>query len=487
MEGEKDKINNKITDMKTSLRWTLLAMGAFLFQSNVVAEDQIITFTTQKSVGDTVTLVVNDKASVSVDWGDASPVSYGPGETVSGEVKGPTLTVTGDAFFTSFSCEDAGVTSIDLSLATDLRALYCGHNALTALDVTKNTALTDLDCSYNQLKAINTQKNTKLVYLNCIANEITSFSSVFYNKSLETLLISNNAATTLTSGIKAVKTLWCDENRLKTLTLTQATTMEQFVANDNALTSVNMGGKALLQSVLLDNNNLESLDLSRATTLTTLSCAGNKLSLIDYGTENTGKFNYINCSDNNLRCNSFLGRSRVTDYATNYIYAPQADINVGTVVLTEDTIDLTDTYKNAEGRTVAASYEVYAKDGTALVKGTDWRLISSKKIQFLLTRGDSVKLRVSSKSYPDLVLSSNYFSVKDGSEVSIHSVRQAAGRGLVIRATDNGVRLTAETSRMVRVYSPEGAFVWKGLVTPQGVDLTLPKGVYIINSIKVKI
>ena len=70
-------------------------------------------------------------------------------------------------------CQGNKLTSLDVSKNTKLVNLYCGYNQLTELDVSNNPLLTGLGCSNNQISNLNLENNTKLNHLSCHDNPIT--------------------------------------------------------------------------------------------------------------------------------------------------------------------------------------------------------------------------------------------------------------------------------------------------------------------------
>ena len=69
----------------------------------------------------------------------------------SGEI---TLTATGDAQLTYLHCNNAQLTSLDVTKCLDLDVLSCYNNQLTELNLTNCTALNYLDCYSNQLTVL---------------------------------------------------------------------------------------------------------------------------------------------------------------------------------------------------------------------------------------------------------------------------------------------------------------------------------------------
>ena len=71
-------------------------------------------------------------------------------------------------------CSNMGLTSLDVTHNTQLVRLTCSNNRLTTLDLSKNTELERLFCDGNQLEPIDLSKNTKLNYIECSGNGMTA-------------------------------------------------------------------------------------------------------------------------------------------------------------------------------------------------------------------------------------------------------------------------------------------------------------------------
>ena len=66
----------------------------------------------------------------------------------------------------AFSCAATPINELDLSHNPELQTLSCYETAITTLDISHNPMLTDLDCSNNALEAIDISKNINLMSLN---------------------------------------------------------------------------------------------------------------------------------------------------------------------------------------------------------------------------------------------------------------------------------------------------------------------------------
>ena len=212
----------------------------------------VITFTTAKAVGETVTLYMYyTGAAPTLSGLDGTPKS---GTVVTYTLTSQTVTIRGDV--TRLYCNGNQLTTLDVSKNTALKSLGCSFNQLTALDVSKNTALTGLYCSENQLTALDLSHNTALAWLYCSDNQLTAFD------------LSHNTA---------LMTLDCSNNQLTVLDLSHNTALTECSCSENQLTVLDVSKNTALTKLFCYGNQLTALDLSKNTALTWLRCYGNQI------------------------------------------------------------------------------------------------------------------------------------------------------------------------------------------------------------------
>lgn len=106
---------------------------------------------------------------------------------------------------------------------------------------------------------------------------------------ITTLYVSGNpfnssATITNLSGVEyftSLEELWCGENQLTTLNLSQNTELTKLYCSNNQLTSLDVGGCIKLRELLCWDNQLTTLDVSRNRALINLSCFSNQLTSLD--------------------------------------------------------------------------------------------------------------------------------------------------------------------------------------------------------------
>jgi Leucine-rich repeat (LRR) protein len=150
-----------------------------------------------------------------------------------------------------------GDTEIQVSEATAFNGtMFCDEIGISNLTgIQAFTALTYLWCSDNQLTSLDVSQNTALTYLWCSDNQLTSLD------------VSQNTALT---------TLGCDANQLTSLDVSQNTALTILICGVNQLTSLNVSQNTALTYLWCSDNQLTSLNVSQNTALTILYCDENK-------------------------------------------------------------------------------------------------------------------------------------------------------------------------------------------------------------------
>ena len=140
--------------------------------------------------------------------------------------------------------------------------IYCYDlNISNLTGIEAFTALTKLYCYNNQLDSLDVSQNTALIYLYCFGNQLTSLD------------VSQNTALT---------SLLCLDNQLDSLDVSQNTALIRLECESNQLTSLNV---------------------SQNTALTYLWCESNQLSSLDVRNGNNTNFVYFSATNNpNLYC-----------------------------------------------------------------------------------------------------------------------------------------------------------------------------------------
>ncbi len=183
-----------------------------------------ITLTTNKKVGETITLRFH-RENTPTDVIGATKISEeefdmdGGGLLESGVVDfvykltSQTVVIKGDIPY--IRCRENGLTGLDVSRNPSLKLLQCDNNQLTTLNVSNNPELEYLTCAFNQLTQLDMTKNTKLEWLACASNNLTTLD-VSKNSELGILSCSNNKLTSLdVSKNTGLYNLICFNNKIK--------------------------------------------------------------------------------------------------------------------------------------------------------------------------------------------------------------------------------------------------------------------------------
>ena len=180
-----------------------------------------------------------------------------------------------------------------------VKKINCSNKGITNLKgIEYFTSLNILWCTDNQLTALDVSENTALTKLNCCFNKLTSLD-VSKNTALTILECNANRLTSLdVSKNTALTELNCSVNKLTALDVSKNTALTELYCNDNQLTSLDVSKNTALISLSCVCNQLTSLDVSKNTALTKLNCSINKLTALDVS-KNTA-LTKLNCSINKL-------------------------------------------------------------------------------------------------------------------------------------------------------------------------------------------
>ncbi len=289
------------------------------------------------------------------------------------------LDITQNISLTYLYCSINQLTNLDTSLNTALEYLFCDYNQLVSLDVSQNTTLIELQCFNNQLTSLNVKNgnNTSITNFNstvnpnltCIEVDNTAWSTTnwtnidpassfsdncyyfetyvpddnfeayleangmgngianddyvltanintvtFLNISaqnianitgiedfiaLEILFCSNNLLTNIDiSQNTALTNLWCDNNSLTSLDVSQNLALTELICGNNQLTSLNVSVNSSLSYLDAEMNQITHLDLAQNTALTYLNCQFNQLIRLDVRNGNNTNVTYFNAMVN---------------------------------------------------------------------------------------------------------------------------------------------------------------------------------------------
>ena len=213
-----------------------------------------------------------------------------------------------------------------------VKKINCSNKGITNLKgIEYFTSLNILWCTDNQLTALDVSENTALTKLNCCFNKLTSLD-VSKNTALTELNCSVNKLTALdVSKNTALTELYCNDNQLTSLNVSKNTALISLSCVCNQLTSLDVSKNTALTKLNCSINKLTSLDVSKNTALTKLNCSINKLTALDVSKNMA--LTELYCNDNQL---TSLDLSN-----TNIMNDPNCGNNIYQIVVDNDpTFDL---------------------------------------------------------------------------------------------------------------------------------------------------
>ena len=144
----------------------------------------------------------------------------------------------------------------DEEIAAVTRLIATQKNITSLKGIEFFTALTKLYCANNQLTSLDVSNNTKLESLSCDNNQLTSLDL---------------------SKITALVQLFCYNNQLTSLDVSKNTALVQLWCFNNQLTALDVSKNTALEELYCYENQLTSLDVSKNTALTELACFNNQI------------------------------------------------------------------------------------------------------------------------------------------------------------------------------------------------------------------
>lgn len=222
-----------------------------------------ITFTTNKNVGEEITLEFKTAEGTTVEDITVEGATFvKDGQTTSEGLTVKTYALTAQTVkilgdLTTLICNNNGITSIDIS-HSKLVNLYCGQNSITELNTNGNNNLSTLTCGNNQLTALDVSTNSELTYLNCNYNKISTLNLPQNNK---------------------LSLLACAYNNLKELNVSNFNELVDLSCSRNELEKLTIKNNPKLYRVRFFNTKISQLDFSNNPKLATLETFSNNLSL----------------------------------------------------------------------------------------------------------------------------------------------------------------------------------------------------------------
>lgn len=153
--------------------------------------------------------------------------------------------------------------------------------------------LTKLWCYNNQLTNLDLSQNTALVDLQCDSNQLTNLD------------LTNNVA---------LKILSCHINKLTTLNVNKNIALKILYCYENQLTDINVSKNLALEKFYCSLNKLTNLDLSNNIALKSLVCNWNQLSSLNIKNGNNAALQTMNAKGNPNLCIQVDNTSNANSY-----------------------------------------------------------------------------------------------------------------------------------------------------------------------------
>lgn len=176
-----------------------------------------------------------------------------------------------------------------------------------------------LYCSNNLVSNLDLSQNIHLEHIECGGNQMTEILPGS-NSQLKRFYCDNNLLTTLDLGnCPSIYSLDCKNNELNILDLSHNTSLEFLNCSSNQLTSLDISNNANLSSLDCSHNQLTTLDLSQNTNLNSLNYGWNQIGPIDL--TNNIRLEGITCAGNGLNNLDFIPNLNIgyLNYADNNV------------------------------------------------------------------------------------------------------------------------------------------------------------------------
>ncbi|MFH2142016.1 MAG: T9SS type A sorting domain-containing protein [Bacteroidota bacterium] len=190
--------------------------------------------------------------------------------------------------------------------------------------------ITGLYCWNNQLTTLDVSNNTALNVLRCDENQLTALD-VNNNTALTELGCGLNLLTILDiSNNTALKILWCNGNQLSSIDVSNNVSLNDFQCSYNPLNTLNVSNNTALVQLNCDENQLTTLDISNNTALTNLSCIDNQLNSIDVS--NNTALEGLNCGGNQFTSINLSNNISLSIFGCSYSQLTTLDLSNNTAL-----------------------------------------------------------------------------------------------------------------------------------------------------------
>lgn len=323
-----------------------------------------ISFVTSMEAGKNITLSLNSRDGVRVDWGGhIKDYPYGGALTLGYEISGNEIKIwpmSEDDHITNFSCRNAGITSIALdapglvnlrltdnlldsiniekcpvletlnlkgnkifsfnTASATIKNLDLSRNALEKLRIAGFTALESLDVSVNSLRYpvwIEWPVAPALNYLNVGFNNLLQLDLITY-RNLKTLICNNNSISGLElNDVPGLEVLRAGYNGYKALDIAKCPGLKVLDIRGTSAGPIRLNALPSLEELNMQLTGISSVNLSGNTKLRHLVLSQNALTAIDLSANKAIEHLDVNRNEISTVDLSMLSKLRFIDCSSN--------------------------------------------------------------------------------------------------------------------------------------------------------------------------
>ncbi|MDG1332890.1 MAG: hypothetical protein P8P74_11220 [Crocinitomicaceae bacterium] len=207
-----------------------------------------------------------------------------------------------------------------------------GYNIADLTGIEDFSSLNMLFCFQNQLTSLDLSQNTQLSDLRCNDNQLTTLN-VSNNTNLTTFFCYNNQLTSIVGlGNTNVNDLRCSGNQLTSLDVSGLSGLFKLHCQINQLTSLDISANPLMNDLRCNNNQLTALDLSMNAQVVILFCQYNQLATLNLGM--TSGITFMHCHENQLTSLDVSQHAGLTELQCNGNLLTHVDITQNSDLIT---------------------------------------------------------------------------------------------------------------------------------------------------------
>lgn len=433
--------------------------------------------TTEKPVGESLTLALNAGVRARIVWDDSEDKFqdlFFTGDFMELPVLGKKMEVQTEQPVTQLFCAGNRLSQLRVSGLKNLETLVCCDNQLAMLSLQENTCLKEVLCQRNQLGAL-TLRSEGLERLDVAQNPLHALNLV-KAPALSYVNISQTGLSRFdTSVAPGLKTLVAYEGRLSALDLPES--VQVVCAPRHNLSALDLSRHGSLRLLWVSDNKLKELDLKQAGQIEDLMAERNELEQISFSFNARNALRYFYVAENALAYNSFPTPSEDCTLSLQ----PQRPLDLKEALQVGETLQLNSFLsRNAWGSGVSA--EVIWKDQECQSLLDPACYENPKGYSFIFKEPvGNIYAEATSSLYPGFVLRMEGIMVE--ASTGLNEVQQSENWTV----TGGNQELTMECTRPARflVCRPDGSIVFSREVQKGRYCLKLPQGLYIVNSKKV--